>query len=86
MIPVIEKIDYENKIVYHKGVEEGQSVINFVRMFRRQDPWELLLNHSSTNSERGIIERWRGELLIPSVEKPHLLQTSLEKYVSGLTS
>jgi hypothetical protein len=83
MIPSIERIDYENKIVYHQDVEEGQPVVNFVRMFHKQSPWELLINHSKTDSERLLVERWRGEFLYPQVQK-HFIQTSLEKYKGSL--
>ena len=81
MIPSIERIDFENKIVYHKDVEEGQAVANFVRMFHKQAPWEMLLSHSKTDYEREIVEGWRREFLYPPLGRGKLSQISMDSFI-----
>ena len=81
MIPSIERIDFENKIVYHQDVEEGQTVVNFVRMFHKQAPWEILLSHSKMDYEREIVEGWRREFLYPPLERGKLTQISMDVFI-----
>jgi len=61
----IDHIDYENKIIYHNNYVQGQHVNNFVDMFRKQDPWGVLLSHGPSD----IIDQWRREYEIARNDK-----------------
>lgn len=79
MIPMIYKIDYENMIVYHKDIEEGQHVYNFVKMFHKQSPWGMLINHCKNPSEKCIVDGWKKEYLLPPSPKKLLKQITVKE-------
>lgn len=79
MIPIIYKIDYATMFVYHKNAEEGQHVYNFVKMFHKQSPWGMLINHCQTPTEKGIVDGWKKEYLLPPSPKKLLKQITVKQ-------
>jgi hypothetical protein len=79
MTPVIYKIDYATMFVYHKDAEEGQHVYNFVKMFHKQSPWEMLINHCQTPFERSIVDGWIREYLSPPPPETPLKQITIKQ-------
>lgn len=79
MNPMIHKIDYETMIVYHQDIEEGQHVYNFVKMFHKQSPWDLLINHCQTPFEKSIVNGWMKEYLLPPPPETPLKQITMKQ-------
>jgi hypothetical protein len=78
MTPMIVKIDYETMTVYHQDIEQGQHVYNFIKMFHKHSPWELLINHPSTPSEKRIVDGWMREYLLPPPPETPLKQIKID--------